>query len=169
MNHARRLDPYAAPTLHHLPNVPAPNDLAVRNLLRGWSWRLPSGQTLAARLGVPALTPAQILADSGGQLCKEAPFVEPFNFHNDTPLWYYILKESEALHQGETLGPVGSTLLAEVFVGLLRADADSYVSVNPAWIPTLPAATAGQFTMTDLFRYLPPEALNPNGGDTGAA
>ena len=167
VNLARRLDPYAAPTLHQLPNVPPPVSLAVRNLLRGWSWGLPSGQSIAAHLGVQALTPEQILADTGGQLCKEAGVVEPFNFHNDTPLWYYILKESETFHRGEQLGPVGSTILAEVFVGLLRADEESFLSLNPGWTPTLPAATAGQFTMVDLFRYLPPEALNPNGGDTG--
>ena len=112
---------------------------------------------------LPALTEAELSSGPDGAAAAST------GLHKKTPLWYYILKESEALHQGETLGPVGSTLLAEVFVGLLRADADSYVSVNPAWIPTLPAATAGQFTMTDLFRYLPPEALNPNGGDTGAA
>jgi hypothetical protein len=168
VNRARRLDPYAAPTLHALPNVPAPASLAVRNLLRGWSWGLPSGQSIAAHIGVPALTPGQILADTGGQLSKEAGVVEPFNFHNDTPLWYYILKEAETLHRGELLGPVGSTILAEVFVGLLRADSESILHVNPAWIPTLPGATPGHFTMADMFRYLPPEALNPNGGDTGS-
>ncbi|MEI8210599.1 MAG: heme peroxidase family protein [Planctomycetota bacterium] len=168
VNLARRLDPYAAPTLHNLPNVPPPASLAVRNLLRGWSWGLPSGQSIATLLGVPVLTPGQILADADGQRCKEAGVVEPFNFHNDTPLWYYILKESQALHRGELLGPVGSTILAEVFVGLLRADPESFLSVNPGWTPTLPGATAGQFTMVDLFRYLPPAALNPNGGDTGA-
>ena len=167
VNPARRLDPYAAPTLHQLPNVPAPASLAVRNLLRGWSWSLPSGQSIAAHLGVQALTPGQILADTGGQLCKEAAVVEPFNFHNDTPLWYYILKESETFHRGELLGPVGSTILAEVFVGLLQADSESFLSMNPGWIPTLPGATAGLFTMVDLFRYLPPAAVNPNGGDTG--
>jgi len=167
VNPARRLDPYAAPTLHQLPNVPAPASLAVRNLLRGWSWGLPSGQSIAARIGVPILTSAQILADDGGQLYKEAPVVEPFNFHNDTPLWYYILKEAAVFNQGELLGPVGSTILAEVFVGLLRADTESFVNVNPGWTPTLPSATPQHFTMVDLFRYLPPEALNPNGGDTG--
>ena len=63
---------------------------------------------------------------------------------------------------------MGSTIPAEVFVGLLRADPESFPNVNPGWTPTLPAATAGHFTMADLFRYLPAEALNPNGGDTGA-
>jgi len=167
VNLARRLDPYAAPTLHNLPNVPPPASLSVRNLIRGWSWSLPSGQSIADHLGVQKLRPDQILADSGGQLCKEAAVVEQFNFHNDTPLWYYILKESETFHQGERLGPVGSTILAEVFVGLLQADKESFLSVNAGWTPTLPSSAAGQFTMADLFRYLPPAAINPNGGDNG--
>lgn len=167
VNQARRLDPYVAPTLHNLPGVPAPASLTVRNLLRGWSWGLPSGQSVAGYLGLPALAPAQILADAGGQLFKEAGVVQPFNFHVDTPLWYYILKEAEVVHQGEFLGPVGSTVLAEVFVGLLNADAESFINVNPGWTPTLPGSVPGQFSMVDLFRYLPGDAVNPNGGDAG--
>ena len=167
VNHARRLDPYVAPQLHDLPGVPAPTSLVVRNLLRGWSWGLPSGQAIATHIGVPVLPPDRILADAGGQLSKESAIVQGFNFHTDTPLWYYIIKEAEALHAGERLGPLGSTLLAEVFVGLLRADTESFLSMNPGWSPTLPAETAGQFTMADLFRYLPAGAINPNGGDTG--
>lgn len=98
---------------------------------------LPSGQSVANRLQLTALRPDQILTDPGGQLSKEAQFVEPFNFHVDTPLWYYILKESEVYHLGERLGPVGSTILAEAFVGLLLADAESYLSQNPGWQPVL--------------------------------
>lgn len=167
VNRSRRLDQYTVPGLHQLPDVPSPGSLAVRNLLRGWSWGLPSGQSVANRLQLTALRPDQILTDPGGQLSKEAQFVEPFNFHVDTPLWYYILKESEVYHLGERLGPVGSTILAEAFVGLLLADAESYLSQNPGWLPVLPRQYADQFTMADLFRFLPGEALNPVGGDTG--
>ena len=167
VNRSRRLDQYTVPGLHQLPDVPSPGSLAVRNLLRGWSWGLPSGQSVANRLQLTALRPDQILTDPGGQLSKEAQFVEPFNFHVDTPLWYYILKESEVYHLGERLGPVGSTILAEAFVGLLLADAESYLSQNPGWLPVLPRQDADQFTMADLFRFLPGEALNPVGGDTG--
>lgn len=168
VNLAGRFDPYAAPTLHQLPNVPNPTSLAVRNLLRGWSWGLPSGQEMASILEVLTLTPEQILADTGGQLCKEASVVEPFNFHVDTPLWYYILKESETLHRGEYLGPVGSNILAETIVGILLADSDSFLRINPGWLPTLPRVINDHFTMADLFRYLPPEAINFIGGDTGS-
>lgn len=167
VNRARRLDPYLTPTLGSLPDVQPPNSLAVRNLLRGWAWGLPSGQDIAGAIGVQKLTADQILADIGGQSCKERSVVEPFNFHNDTPLWYYILKEAETFHRGELLGPVGSTLIAEVIVGLMRADAESFINASPGWTPSLPSQSPGHFTMADMFRFLPPEVLNPNGGDTG--
>jgi hypothetical protein len=165
--HSRKLDPYAAPTLQTLPGVPAPSSLIVRNLIRGWSWGLPSGQSVATAIGVPTLTSQQILFDPAGQPFPEASIVQGFGLDVDSPLWYYIMKEAEVLHAGESLGPVGSTILAEVFVGLLRADASSFLSEEPTWNPTLPSTTPGQFTLSDLFRYLPPQAINPNGGDTG--
>jgi hypothetical protein len=45
----------------------------------------------------------------------------------ETPLWYYILKESEVRHNGNRLGPVGSHLVAETISAALRADSGSYV------------------------------------------
>ncbi len=89
-------------------------------------------------------------------------------FESDTPLWYYILKEAAVLAGGVHLGPVGSTIVAEVFVALLRTDPSGYYAVDPAWTPTLPSLVGGQFTMSDMFRYLPQVAVNPNGGDQGA-
>ena len=45
-----------------------------------------------------------------------------------TPLWYYILKEAQVRGNGERLGPVGARLVAEVFVGLVQGDKDSFLS-----------------------------------------
>jgi hypothetical protein len=60
-----------------------------------------------------------------------------YGFRNNTPLWYYILKEAEvAPREGEHLGPVGSYIVADVILGALAADTDSYLSA-PAWEPTL--------------------------------
>ena len=44
-----------------------------------------------------------------------------------TPLWYYILKEAKVRHKGERLGPVGSTIISEVFVGLVHGDHNSFL------------------------------------------
>ncbi len=168
VNLSRRIDPYLAQQLHNLPGVPSPSSLASRNLIRGWAWGLPSGQTMANSMGITPLTPSQILADGSGQLYKEATQVSSAGFESDTPLWYYILKEAAVLAGGVHLGPVGSTIVAEVFVALLRTDPSGYYAVDPAWTPTLPSLVGGQFTMSDMFRYLPQVAVNPNGGDQGA-
>lgn len=164
-NLAMKLDPYSTPGLQNLPGVPPPASLPVRNLLRGWTWGLPSGQAVAGALGLPALSPAEILMDASGHRFKEADVVEGFGFHQDSPLWYYILKEAQVQQDGLLLGEIGSTILCEVFVGLLKSDLNSYLNVMPGWSPTLPSSVPGNFTMPDLFRYLPVGAINPNGGD----
>jgi hypothetical protein len=42
--------------------------------------------------------------------------------------------------------------VAEVFVGLLESDPDSYLNEQPDFVPTL-GATAGQFGMIDLLTF----------------
>jgi hypothetical protein len=69
-----------------------------------------------------------------------------------TPLWYYILAEAASLEGGERLGPVGSTIVAEVLVGLVRRSANSILGTSN-WQPTLPSAQAGTFTLTDLLKF----------------
>lgn len=146
---SRKLDPYLAKPLTQLPNVPSPNSLAVRNLLRGRSLALPAGQSVAKRMGFQPLCPDAI-ATSGpdGVVAKE------LGFHQETPLWYYILKEAQIQGEGKRLGQVGSRMVAEVFVGLLEADSSSFLVRNPAWKPTLLAETPGTFTMADLMRFV---------------
>ena len=71
---------------------------------------------------------------------------------HSTPLWYYVLKEAELLAEGHHLGPVGGRITAQVLVGLLRSDPASFLTVDPAWQPTLPYA--GQsFAMTDFLTF----------------
>ena len=69
-----------------------------------------------------------------------------------TPLWYYLLREAE-VGGGESLGPVGGQIVAEVLVGLLQGDPLSYISQRPTWTPELPSAKAGDFTMADLVKF----------------
>jgi hypothetical protein len=52
-----------------------------------------------------------------------------------TPLWYYILKEAEEFEDGNRLGPVGGRIVAEVLIGLLRADPASYLNGDPQFTP----------------------------------
>jgi hypothetical protein len=81
-------------------------------------------------------------------------------FAGEAPLWFYILKEAELVGdgtpegKGRTLGPVGGRIVAEVLVGLLQKDLNSYLYLNAAWKPAPPIAPArGQFTMADLLKY----------------
>ena len=49
---------------------------------------------------------------------------------------------------------MGGRIVAEVLVGLLQRDPNSYLYLDPAWKPVLPIAQAtGQFTFADLLKY----------------
>ena len=123
--------------------------LAVRNLLRGYRLRLPTGQAVADLLGVPALGKDRIREAAGSDAQRAA--LDESEFLTRTPLWYYILAEAQAVHEGTHLGPVGSTIVAEVLVGLVRRSEDSILK-QPGWQPTLPAATPGTYELADVLR-----------------
>ena len=86
----------------------------------------------------------------------------------NTPLWYYILREAELLgiernpgeshvaFGGQHLGPVGTTIVAETFLGLLWRDDKSYLRRWPAFTPTLPKRdgnAARPFDIGDLIHF----------------
>jgi Animal haem peroxidase len=140
---AKRLDGRLATSLIGLPeqvtgavDEAAYRSLAVRDLLRGGTTGLPSGEDVARLLGATPLTPDEL----------DQPWP------NGTPLWFYILKEAEFHGGGDRLGPVGGQIVAEVLIGLLRADSASYLSREPDWEPTLPSTGPG-FDLADLFTF----------------
>jgi hypothetical protein len=100
--------------------------LAVRNLLRGYRLAIPTGQAVAAELGIPALTSTE-LTRGGGPVADALP--DNPELLRDTPLWFYVLKEAE-LGGGNRLGPVGSRIVAETLIGQLEADPASYLRTN---------------------------------------
>ncbi len=115
--------------------LPDGSSLPLRNLQRGQSMDLPSGQDVAKFMGAPVLSGV----DMGG-------VVDP------TPLWYYVLKEAELQTGGERLGSVGGRIVAEVLLGLLYNDKTSWVNVEPSWTTTIPVA--GEYvTLADIIRY----------------
>ena len=155
-NKARKFDTKLAGGLFHLQTVSGEEEqpadaanLAVRNLLRGYGLRMPTGQALAARLGLPALTAAQLEAAAASE--RQAHVLKTSGFLERTPLWYYLLAEAKH-HGGVRLGPVGSTLVAEVLVGLVRRSEDSILAA-PGWVPSLPSASPGRFELADLLRF----------------
>lgn len=146
---SRRLDPFLSPTLSEIPDhgvTPGVN-LPIANLKRGRSLGLPSGQNVARRMRIEPLSPKDIAKGPDGEVAAK------HNLHVETPLWYYILKEAEQRGNGKHLGPVGSRILSEVFVGLLELDSSSFLASNPQWRPTLPSSKPGDFDMTDLLNF----------------
>jgi len=157
---AYRIDTSLVDPLGSLPFSVAPNpppSLALRNLLRGTQLHLPSGQTVAAAMEVPALADNQILIgkaiDAGAVFDKITDINKVFK--GNCPLWTYILAEAiqhkklvmdipvteNAAKPGTVtistpqLGPVGGRIVAEVFLGLLFADTLSLVNSTTPWVP----------------------------------
>jgi hypothetical protein len=159
LNFTRKIDPTIAEGLLRLIVDPGePSVLAVRNLIRGSRLGLPTGQAVAEAMEVTPLTPAQV-APQGNQVVT--PVLRRHGFDEETPLWYYILREARLQGGGNRLGEVGSRIVAEVFFGLLEGDPNSFLSKRPDWTPTLPSAVPNDFTMVDLLRFV--DEINPIG------
>jgi hypothetical protein len=107
-NYARRIDPELTPSLHrlHFAKVVGMQDvssLAARNLARGKTLRLPSGQEVA-RTVLPALEARGLLGkgyahgENGGvwrsYLLPPDDRLAHFLGESETPLWYYVLQEA---------------------------------------------------------------------------
>ncbi|WP_191907894.1 peroxidase family protein [Nocardioides cynanchi] len=135
---------FALPTsaIAHVPGAPGPIALPQRTLLRHLTWSLPSGQDVARRMRAPVLSAAD-LSDVGAH---------GFRLDRSTPLWLYVLREAQLANAGQFLGPVGGRIVAEVMIGLLRADPSSYLNQQPGWHPTL-GATGSSYALTDFLRF----------------
>jgi nucleoid-associated protein YgaU len=109
---------------------------------------MPTGQAVATALGKQALTKEQLL---GAVTADQGAALEAGEFVDRTPLWFYVL--AEAAHTpGDTLGPVGSTIIAEVLIGLIRRSENSILRV-PGWLPALPSKEPHKFELGDLLRF----------------
>lgn len=152
---ARRFDTKLVEFLFELRNVKGETEaddgarLAVRNLLRGYLLRMPTGQAVATALGLPVLSPQELEAAAASP--EQVQALQDGGFLDRTPLWYYILAEASA-GGGQHLGPVGSTLVADVMIGLVRRSDDSILSLAD-WRPSLPSAVPGTFELRDLLAF----------------
>lgn len=135
---ARLFDTRIASALHSLPASVdhMRRSLATLNLKRGVALELPSGEDFAAAVaGKLRVDPSSVQIQTG--------------LPHAAPLWFWFLKEAEVTRGGQTLGPVGGRVIAEVLVGLAQNDPSSFLKARPDWTPTL-GATPGEFTITDL-------------------
>jgi hypothetical protein len=141
----KRIDTHISTPLFTLPlgaiaSHDHPTVLPQRNLLRQLTWSIPSGQSVAAAMGVVPIAK------------KDLVDLKPYGFDTNTPLWYYTLKEAELLADGLHLGPLAGRIVAEVLIGLLQSDPSSYLSAAPGWQPTVQNPGAG-FRMIDFLTY----------------
>lgn len=141
LQRARKIDSKLSIPTFTLPGEPPElAELAFRNLRRGKRLGLPTGQRVALAMGIEPLGEDVLGADA----------ISP-EFAGQAPLWFYILKEAE-MGGGNSLGPVGGRIVAEVLLGLLKGDPLSYINVVPNWAPEL--GVDGGFGMPDLVRFV---------------
>lgn len=151
---AAKLDMKLASTLLELPFVQPVShlsSLATRNLLRGQSFFMPSGEVIAECMG----REASEIADVRSHILNTINGHD-IDFDSGSPLWAYVLAEAadigrhdkDGFKLGEGMGPVGGTITAEVIIGLMELDANSFMGSDRNWQPTL--GTGGKFTIKDL-------------------
>ncbi|MEM6487346.1 MAG: peroxidase family protein, partial [Pseudomonadota bacterium] len=131
-------------------------DTALGILQHGVQLGLPCGQDVAQFMGLPVLTADDIAVGPAGAVARA------HGMEARTPLWFYVLREASVLADGDRLGPVGATLLAEASLDLIQADPGSFMAQRANWAPELPAAAPGTFSMADLLRFV--DDVNPIGG-----
>jgi hypothetical protein len=149
----KRIDTVLSTALFTLPSTVVghpdpktnPFSLAQRNLLRHLTFSLPSGQRVARAMELEPL--------SDGDFAD----LKQHGLDNRTPLWFYVLREAMTKKHGRRLGPVGGRIVAEVIIGLVEGDKESYLSQDPDWTPFLPTfdpSMSGEtFQIVDLLAF----------------
>jgi len=127
-------------------------NLATRNLLRGHILNLPTGQAVARRMQekVAGIIPLEKKAIVSVVTAQQLPVLEAAGFLDKTPLWFYILAEAAFYSRGYHLGPVGSTIVAETLIGILKYSDYSILSETD-WRPSL-GLNPGKFDLSDLLK-----------------
>ncbi|MFZ1880217.1 MAG: peroxidase family protein [Gaiellaceae bacterium] len=125
------------------------SSLAARDLARGPIAGLASGEAIARAMGITPLD-------------AEAIGLAQLGWRYETPLWLYVLKEAEALCDGERLGPVAGRIVGEVLVGIIDNDRESFRALERDWQPWLGAD--GSFSLADVLlaeQRIPPAVPRP--------
>nr|WP_316641090.1 heme peroxidase family protein [uncultured Roseateles sp.] len=164
-----RIDSFLVDPLGALPEFfgqPSPfASLAFRNLQRGVSMGLPSGQNVARMMGAQFVLSDKQLWEVKNEEESLMPWDEGKAFFNqkeakgvlagNAPLWFYILKEAEIMNHGHHLGEVGSRIVAETLVGLTWCDRYSYMFQMPRWNPSVELIGLGSdLNMLELTQFV---------------
>lgn len=152
---ARPIDTHLAKPLDELRNEDPGvfKRLAKRNLLRGYRLNLPSAEACISAINatgfyrpITALDPDTVF--EGRDAVKAA-------FSGHTPLWFYVLREAEALG-GNHLGPLGSHIVANTLVGLIVKDRTSYWNDSTSghrWSPSSFRPGAPIDSLKEMLRF----------------
>ena len=166
---ARAIDTVLAPPLFDMFNESSAGgelqrilrNLAERNLRRSHRLNIPSGQASIQAIndfdasdesrnypktdpGIAVIPPEVLAEGNAGPALRDGDLLET------TPLWLYCLREAE-ITEGDTLGPLGSRIVAETLIGLVIEDDQSYWHEGQgqgSWSPT--DAPIGSSAITDL-------------------
>jgi len=162
---AYKIDTSLVSPLRHLPHRIAsnPSMLALRNLQRGATFELPSGQDVAKALGETAIPDEQLVIGKATADDPKKPLAQiAEGFAGKAPLWAYILSEAQVMSWDKTdsgmakddipirLGPVGGRIVAEVFAALLGGDPTSYLNEGAGFTPITDFTHDGTFGLAEL-------------------
>lgn len=140
--------------------------LPFRDLARAYLSSLPNGQYLADRLGVRKLTREELLGDGHGGLAgmnartqrnplADAPAGAIEALAEDTPLFYYLMREAEVRHQGRRLGPLGSAIVAQVVLAASMVDSTAVdAGVIRRWSRALFKGGAVPTSMREIISFV---------------
>jgi hypothetical protein len=158
------LDAFVTKALFTLPTTvvtDSPAILPLRNLMRGMVYGLQSGQDLASAIGIPV---NEILSASAGNLVfqtlnqpivNEGDIIHLTNtFGEQTPLFYYCLKDNHVNGNGNHLGALPSAIIGQTFLSLLLQSPTSYLNNN--FSPTVGkygCIRPNIYTMTEFITY----------------
>jgi len=159
---AERFDTFMNETLFNLPiSVANTASLAERNLLRGKTYGLPTGQDLARAFGLPA---NEILTRTSGNMIIQTqnfPLITANDlnhletvFGDSTPLFYYGLKDNHVNGNGEHLGSLSSKVIGETILSLMKNNPNSYL--NNGFRPVagqFGCVSSGVYTFAEFFTY----------------
>lgn len=144
VNLCRLLRPRLAPSLSDAARAGGVRSLAAANLMRGRQIGLPCGQDVARAIGARPLSAAQASTGRDGAAAAAA------GLHLRSPLWFYVLKEAEALWNGRRLGPVGTQIVAETLLAAIEAASEAAPACPQEAASALSGRASGRFDMVDL-------------------
>lgn len=140
LNFAKSLDPYLASPLGDLPELQGAvasgklpfSNLASLNLRRGSLRGLLSGQDIARSIStVKTLTPTEMRSVLDDDFVEQ---MEALQLFDRTPLWLYLLLEA-AVEGGNSLGELGSIIVAETFQTMVLTSGISILKSGAKWSP----------------------------------